>query len=44
MCPCGGVLTEYNLTNNRYVKKCKSCGRREVFECPSNVNNPRQSI
>lgn len=32
ICPCGGLLTQHPLTNNREAWTCRSCGRYEIVE------------
>jgi len=39
ICPCGGVLTQHQLTNNREAWTCRSCGRYEVVEMKTPSNN-----
>ena len=30
-CPCGGLVRQHDLSGNRQVWTCGSCGRREEF-------------
>jgi hypothetical protein len=32
ICPCGGLVTQHPLTNNREAWTCRSCGRYEIVE------------
>ena len=43
-CQCGGVVRQYQLTNNREAWTCDECGRYEVVEQPPKEEKPSDEL